>query len=155
MEKDTVNNMLVKVLDPTQDITHPFISMPKIQGWLGRDVIIEAPFTCTYGYKIKVSDNTYIGSGCDFDDANQITIGHRSWIGPNVTIQTSKFTRESSDSHSIGPRWLASPVSIGPEAIIGANTCIFPGVTIGRGSRVEPGAVVRCSLGEFEIQQCP
>jgi acetyltransferase-like isoleucine patch superfamily enzyme len=86
-----VSNLLLKVVDPTQDTTHKFPSRNHSTGHIGLGVKIEAPFTCTYGYNLKLQDNVYVGKGCTFDDAGLVEIGARTIIAPGVTILTTDY----------------------------------------------------------------
>lgn len=143
---------MLKVFDPAQDTTHRFLVLPNQKGVLSHGVKIEAPFNCTYGYNIKIMDSVYIGKNCRIDDAGKVDIGPRTWIGPNVSILTTDVGKDIVDRKGAGAAWFANSVSIGAEVVIGANAVIYPGVRLDRGSTVEPFAVVRESLGEFQTQ---
>ena len=148
--------LLRQVLDPSLDSLHRPIVPCKEQGLLGPGVKVEGPFRCTYGYNIQMFDNVYIGHDCIIDDAAPVRIGARTWIGPNVTIFTSDVSKDMIDRKGTEGRWMAKPIIIGDEVIIGRNAVIFPGVHLGRGSTVEPFAVVKSSLLENQkAVTCP
>ena len=86
MDVEEARNMLWKVVNPSLDTTQTFDAPSREKATLSHGVRIEAPFTCTYGYNLKVMDNVYIGKGTTIDDAGKVEIGARTWIGPNVTI---------------------------------------------------------------------
>lgn len=154
--KEGAEDMLRKILDPSLDTSHRPIAPHAKKGLLGPGVRVEGPFNCTYGYNIHLFDNVCIGKGCEIDDAANVNIGARTWIGPNVTIFTSEISRDLIDRKGTESRTLAKAVSIGDEVIIGRNALIFPGVNIPRGCVIEPGAVVKTSLGENQIALvCP
>lgn len=148
-------NILLKVFDPTEDDTHKFLAVPQEKGTLGKGVRIEAPFTCTYGYNIKTMDSVYIGKNCVIDDAGKVDIGPRTWIGPNVHIMTTDVMKDIQDRKGAGGGWIANGVTIASEVVIGANAVIYPGVTLERGSTVEPFAVVKENLPAFTTQYSP
>lgn len=84
MDAEEARAMLCKVFDPARDTTHKFDAPPREKGTLSHGVRIEAPFTCTYGYNLKVMDNVYIGKGTTIDDAGKVEIGARTWLDPTL-----------------------------------------------------------------------
>ena len=152
MDSEEVRTMLWKVFDPARDSTHKFDAPPREKGTLSHGVRIEAPFTCLYGYNLKVMDNVYIGRGTNIDDAGKVDIGARTWIGPNVTILTSDCSKDMVDRKGAAATWIARNVYIESEVVIGANAIIYPGVRLGRGSTVESGAIVKEPLGDNQVQ---
>lgn len=146
-------NMLMKVFDPSLDLTHHPIAPCKEKGVLGPGVKIEGPFKCTYGYNLRIMDNVFIGENTRIDDSARVDIGARTWIGPNVTILTTDVSKDMVDRKGTESTCYAAPVVIHPEVVIGSNAVIYPGVTLSRGSTVEPFALVRDSLGENQIQR--
>jgi len=90
--------------------------------------------------------NLIIGQDCEidvdcvFDLGERITIGDRVTLSPGVMILTSTHELDIRD-HRAGPLKL-SPVSIGDGAWLGPRCIILPGVNIGAGAIVNPGAVV-------------
>ena len=69
--------MLWKVFDPACNPIHKCVAPPREEGTLSHGVRIEAPFTCLYGYSLKVMDNVYIGRGPNIDDPGKVEIGAR------------------------------------------------------------------------------
>ncbi|MFP3843434.1 acyltransferase [Priestia filamentosa] len=63
----------------------------------------------------------------------RISVGHNSIIGYNTTILTHEYLIKE---------YRLGNVEIGNEVMIGANTTILPGVTIGDGAIVAAGTVV-------------
>ena len=70
-----------------------------------------------------------------------------------MTILTTGVARDLVDRKGASGIWIAHPVIIASEVVIGANAAIYPGVSLGRGLTVEPFALVKESLGERMIQQ--
>jgi acetyltransferase-like isoleucine patch superfamily enzyme len=111
-------------------------------GSVGREVCVEAPFTCDYGYNINIGDYTVIGANCTIMDPCAITIGQGCVIGPNVSIYGMSMPidprrRNGSRGHAVG-----SKVTIGDNCYIGGGAIILPAVTIGKNATVGAGSVV-------------
>jgi acetyltransferase-like isoleucine patch superfamily enzyme len=146
-------NLLLKVIDPSQDTTHRSPSQNHSKGYIGPSVWIEAPFTCTYGYNLKILDDVCIGPGCTLDDCGTIEIGSRTWIGSGVRILTTDTGRDLVHRKGTKAQWIANDVFIGTNVVIGAGAIIYPGVTIEDHATVEPGAVVTQSLKTGQTQR--
>ena len=154
MDAEEARTMLWKVFDPSSDRTHKFDAPPRQVGTLSYGVRIEAPFMCTYGYNLKVMKDVYIGKGTTIDDSGKVEIGARAWIGPNVTILTTDCSKEAMvDRKGAAGTWIARNVYIESEVVIGPNALIYPGIRLGRGSTVEPGAIVKEPLGDNQIHR--
>ncbi len=90
---------------------------------------------------LRIEDDCHIGKGVFFDIKSPITIRRCSTISMRVTIVTHidvGKARELGDRYH--PR--ARAVEIGPDAYIGANAVILPGVKVGAGTIVGAGALV-------------
>lgn len=57
-------------------------------GKVGKQVIIEPPFNCDYGYNIEVGENFYANVNLVILDGAKVTIGDNAFIAPNVGIYT-------------------------------------------------------------------
>jgi maltose O-acetyltransferase len=90
---------------------------------------------------IRLGVDVLVNHGAHIENVAPVEIGDHTALGVFVTVLTS--------SHRIGPHrercgpWRQAPVSIGDGCWIGAHAVILPGVTIGDGSVVAAGAVVR------------
>jgi len=109
---------------------------------LGTGVVVEAPFTCDYGFNIDIGNDTVISAGCTISDPCNISIGARCILGPNVQIYGNGLPsdprmRNGSKGNAIGKR-----IWIEDDCFIGGNATILGGVHIGKGSVVGAGAVV-------------
>lgn len=96
--------------------------------------------------------------------ADHIRVGRRAIISYNVTIADSDFhpidpaqrkrdtiaTAPGGDL-STRPLLVARPIDIGDDAWIGIGAIILKGVRIGRGARVQPGAVVTRSVPDGAV----
>lgn len=113
-------------------------------GGVGKDVFIEAPFHCAYGFNITLGDGVYINAGCTILDSGGVTIGARSLLGPAVQVYCAQHHKDP-DLRAQGQE-IARPVDIGCNVWIGGAAVILPGVTIGDGAIVGAGSVVTRSV---------
>ena len=93
--------------------------------------------------------------GAVFMCAEHVRIGRRVIVSYNVTIADSDFHPVNPDARRLDaianapggdrsgrPHFVSRPVVIEDDAWIGIGAIVLKGVTIGRGARVEAGAVV-------------
>ena len=155
MDAEGARAMLWKVFDPSRDTTHKFDTPPRERGTLGDGVRIEAPFTCTYGYNLKLGDSVYIGKGAQIDDSGKVEIGAGTWIGPHVTMLTAECPLDLIDRKGAAATSFTRNITIGSEVVIGNNALIFPGVYLPKGSTVQAGAIVKTSLATVQLHGAP
>ncbi|MBT8189850.1 MAG: sugar O-acetyltransferase [Saprospiraceae bacterium] len=109
-------------------------------GKAGKNLWIEPPFYCDYGYNIMVGDNCFMNYNCVILDVCEVRMGNNVMIGPNVQIYTA--------THPLDPKERSNglengkPVSIGNDVWIGGGAILCPGVSIGDGTTIGAGAVV-------------
>ena len=107
--------------------------MPKITGIQGQSAA-----------NLRIGRKCAIGVACEFEIVNTITIGDNVTIGHQVLLLTT--------THELGPRNgragapVANPVVIEDGVMIGARCVVLPGVTIGKGSIIEPCSVVNTNV---------
>ena len=53
---------------------------------LGKNVVVDAPFRCDYGFSINIRDGVWIEAGCVIADAAEVKICEGAHIGPDVKI---------------------------------------------------------------------
>lgn len=118
-------------------------SSARTTGRLGKNVEVEAPFYCEYGYNISIGDDVDIGANCRINDSAHVKIGDRTIIGPDVKILTLDGVHEE-DRVNAGEKRLskARPITIGDDVFIGAGAIILPGRTIRKGATVGAGTIV-------------
>lgn len=123
-------------LSPTQTapVTHA--------GRVGENVVVEAPFTCDYGYNIQIGKNTLIGRSCTILDACEVIIGNNVVIGPNVSLYTTTMTTHPSRRNGASGTCQGKSIIIEDDVFIGGNVTILDGVRIGRGTTVGAGSLV-------------
>lgn len=109
-------------------------------GKAGKDIWIEPPFHCDYGWNIEVGDNFFANYNLTILDVGKVTIGDNAQIAPNVSIYTAGHPIHP-DSRNSGYEY-GIPISIGNNVWIGGNTVILPGVTIGDNVVIGAGSVV-------------
>ena len=112
----------------------------EILGKTGREVHIEAPFHCDYGYNIEVGDNFFANYNLIILDVGKVRIGKNAQIAPNVAIYTAGHPIHP-ESRNSGYEYGIS-VTIGDNVWIGGNAVIMPGVTIGDNVVIGAGSVV-------------
>lgn len=81
---------------------------------------------------IKVGDYCYIGENVYFFATGGLTIGNNVGISRNVTIYTGNHNFRSAEYLPYDDTYIYEPVCICDNVWIGMNSCILPGVTIGR-----------------------
>ena len=107
---------------------------------IGEDVLIEAPFHCSYGLNIHLGARVFLNAGCTILDSAPVRIGDDTMLGPNVQIYCADHHRDP----ALRIRGLerAMPVTIGARVWIGGAAILLPGVTIGDEAIIGAGSVV-------------
>ncbi len=106
----------------------------------GKNVYIQPPFYCDYGYNMNIGKNVYFNFNCVVLDVMAVTIGSRTLIGPNVQLYTATHPMNAKERASLLES--AKPIVIGEDVWIGGNTVVCPGVTIGDRTVIGAGSVV-------------
>ncbi|ROT35652.1 trimeric LpxA-like protein [Sodiomyces alkalinus F11] len=133
-----------EILQPRDPIQiSPTLASPVTNvGRVGDNVVVEAPFTCDYGYNITIGQNVIVGRNCTIIDTCEVKIGDNCHIGPNVNIYTATLPIDPKRRMgSKGPQ-LGRPITIEQDCWIGGGAIILPGRVIGKGSTVGAGAIV-------------
>lgn len=113
-------------------------------GKAGKDIWIEPPFHCDYGWNIEVGENFFANYNLTILDVGKVTIGDNAQIAPNVSIYTAGHPIHP-DSRNSGYEY-GIPITIGNNVWLGGNTVILPGVTIGDNVVIGAGSVVTKSI---------
>lgn len=106
----------------------------------GKELWIQPPFYCDYGYNIFAGDHVFFNYNCVVLDVMAVTIGSRTMMGPNVQIYTATHPMNYKERSS-GLEF-AKAITIGSDVWIGGSAVICPGVTIGDRSIIGAGSVV-------------
>lgn len=127
----------------------------------GSHVTLQSPALAVEenGY-IEIGDYSYISSAC-LAAKDKIIIGKYVYIAAGVTIVDTDFhpldpADRMTDTIAIStigdksrrPKFDSAPVYIEDDVWIGFNATILKGVRIGKGSVIEPGAVVSKNIPE-------
>lgn len=115
------------------------------------DVTVDAPFTCSYGYNIRLGKNVYIEFGCTILDSCNVTIKARTILSPNVSIYSATHPIDPRKRNGARGPEMAKPVLIEEDCWLGGNVIVLGGVTIGKGSVVGAGSVVTRDVPPFTV----
>lgn len=106
----------------------------------GKDLWIQPPFYCDYGYNIEAGEKVFFNFNCVVLDVMKVSIGSRTLFGPNVQIYTATHPLDYRE-RATGLEF-AKPISIGEDVWVGGGVIICPGVSIGNRSVIGAGSVV-------------
>lgn len=111
----------------------PFPELVNVYGCMIGERSFVGPF-------VEIQAGTTIGSDCKIESHTFICadtkIGHRVFIGHNVTFCNDKLPFIARRPHYLEP-----PI-IEDDVVIGSGSTVLPGVTVGRGALVGAGSVV-------------
>ncbi|KAI1821506.1 hypothetical protein F4861DRAFT_532932 [Xylaria intraflava] len=133
-----------EILNPPEPIylSPPAISSTTRVGCVGQEVVVEAPFTCDYGYNITIGNNVLIGRNCTIIDPMEVRIGDNCFIGPNVTLLGATTLIDPKKRMGSKSPQIGGFINIHDDVNIGAGAIIQHGIQIGRGASISAGAVV-------------
>lgn len=114
--------------------------LKQLLGKTGKELIIEPPFACDYGYNIEVGENFYANVNLVILDGAKVSIGDNVFLAPTVGIYTAGHPLDVAQRNR-GLEY-AYPVTIGNNVWIGAGAHILPGVKIGDNTVIGAGSVV-------------
>jgi maltose O-acetyltransferase len=106
----------------------------------GKNLWLEPPFYCDYGYNIELGDNVFFNFNCVVLDVMKVRIGSRTMFGPNVQIYTA--THPINYKERASGLEFAKPITIGEDVWVGGSVVICPGVKIGDRTVLGAGSVV-------------
>ena len=102
------------------------------------------------GPSIRIGDNVFIGTGCEFNIRRLITIGNDSLIASGCRfidhdhgVAAGELMRKQ--------HGLEKEITIGRDVWLGCNVVVLKGVTIGDGAVIAAGAVLTKSVLPNEI----
>jgi acetyltransferase-like isoleucine patch superfamily enzyme len=105
------------------------------------------------GCGFRIGNDVYIADGLtvveELGDAEELSIGHRVSIAPNVTLVTSSHPNNSR-IRSFAPV-ARGAIVIEDDAWIGASAIVLPGVRIGRGAVVGALSVVSADVPALTV----
>jgi maltose O-acetyltransferase len=140
-ERMHARKLLKKLNDSEpEDIEFRVGIVRQLLGKTGKNVWIEPPFFCDYGYNIEVGDDCFFNFNCVVLDVTPVKLGDRVLIAPNVQFYAATHPAESK---ARGELWeYGKPITIGSDVWIGGSSVICPGVSIGDRSIIAAGSVV-------------
>ena len=144
-EREKANHLLFKLNKLSPGESNEKAELLKlIFNKMGKNVFIELPFRCDYGYNISIGKNFFENFNCTFLDSAPIEIGNFVLLGPNVSLFTSGHPVDAEKRRKLFQ--FAKPIIIGDNVWIGGNTVINPGVQIGENTVIGSGSVVTKSI---------
>ena len=111
---------------------------------VGERVWIEPDFTCEFGKNISIADDVYINSGCTILDCAQVTIGHNTLLGPNVSLYSANHVLDAEERIAGG--LVPKEIHVGNRVWIGGHSILLAGVTIGDDTVIGAGSIVTKSI---------
>ena len=115
---------------------------PPMVGSVGEGVIVEAPFSCDYGYNISIGNNVVIGADCRITDTCSVHIGHNVVFSPGVRLMCATYAIDPKERKKGTGRALGRQIVIEDDVWIGSNVIILPGVKIGRCTTIGAGSLL-------------
>lgn len=102
------------------------------------------------GPSILVGDCCFIGTGCEFNVCERVSLGNDCLIGAGT-----RFIDHDHNISGLGPlpkiEGPCAPIHVRDHVWIGANVVVLKGVEIGQGAVVAAGAVVTKNIPPNEI----
>ena len=114
----------------------------------GEDVNIEKG--AQFAYTVELGDRSGLGINCRL--AGKVIIGNDVMMGPNVSCYPRNHAFDRVDIPMDRQGFSAeSPIVIGNNVWIGANSILLAGVTVGDGAIIGAGAVVTKEVPPYAI----
>jgi len=114
--------------------------LKKIFSKMGKDVCVNTPFWCDFGYNTTVGDYFFANHNCQILDCAKVTFGDHVFIAPNCLFSTAEHAIDA-EQRNEGLE-IAQPITVGNNVWIGAGTTVLAGVTIGDNTVIGAGSVV-------------
>lgn len=121
----------------------------RLVGSIGQGSIVEAPFSCHYGWHITIEADVMVSQNCSFIDDCGIKIGANTWIGPNVTLLSAMAHKGIQERKGPQSRYEGKTIIIEQDCYIGAGSTILPGILVGRGAYIAPGDIVKHNIPQY------
>jgi len=115
-----------------------------------RDIYLKFDGIWRNGKAIKIGNNVFIGSQCEFNITQSISVGDDTLIASGCRF----IDHDHGIMHDGLMRkqpGVASAIKIGNDVWLGCNVIVLKGVEIGDGAIIAAGAVVTKSISSYEI----
>lgn len=122
------------------DRTAQHLILKKIFAKMGKDVCVNTPFWCDFGYNTTVGDFFFANHNCQILDGGKVTFGNHVFIAPNCLFTTAEHALDAGQRNE--GLEVALPITVGNNVWIGAGTTVLGGVTIGDNTVIGAGSVV-------------
>jgi acetyltransferase-like isoleucine patch superfamily enzyme len=103
------------------------------------------------GQGFQIGDNSGIGDFAHVGCSGGVTIGKNVIIGPFVTFHSQEHNSDRVDIPIRDQGTREAPIVLEDDIWVGSRVTFLAGTTIGRGSIVAAGSVVRSSFPEHSI----
>jgi acetyltransferase-like isoleucine patch superfamily enzyme len=101
---------------------------------------------------IEIGDHSTIGKNCILSSSGGLRTGKWVGIGGNCYLGGGRYSTDRTDVPMMEQDlYTKGPVVIGDDCWIGAGARVLDGVTIGRGSIIGAGAIVREDVPEYTM----
>lgn len=124
---------------------------------LGSNIRIDSHVVILSGRgPLRIGNNVHLEPSSSIVSHNGVTIGNYCTVSHGVRLFTASadysgqwFTNVFPDSRFQEPR--VGPITLEDHVIIGANSVVMPGVTVGQGAAVGALSFVRTSIAAWRI----
>ena len=107
---------------------------------MGKNVVVNTPFWCDYGYNTTVGDYFFANHNCQILDGGKVTFGNNVFIAPNCLFTTAEHAIDAQQRNE--GLEVALPITVGNSVWFGAGVIVLGGVTIGDNTVIAAGSVV-------------
>lgn len=135
------------IFEPGVLVFHPENIVLGSNIYIGHNTILKG----YYKGILRIKSNTWIGQGCFFHSAGDISIGESVGIGPMVKILTSSHQDQENDLPIPEQPIEFLPVNIEDGVDIGVGSVVLPGVTIGKNTIIGAGSVVTKDIQPYSV----
>lgn len=116
---------------------------------IGTNLVIRNGVRIYFPWKLIIGDNCWIGEDAWFINHEEIKIGSNVCISQRAIICSG-----SHDYRSASLKYAHKPIEIKDGAWICLDSKVLPGVTIGEGSVISAGEIVRKSVPDYSKLTC-
>ena len=102
------------------------------------------------GPSIRIGNDVFVGRGVEFNISGGLDVGNDALIAAGCVFVDHDHGTDPNLPMNVQPNKV-KPITVGPNAWLGANCVVLKGVTIGPGAIVGAGSVVTKSIPAGEI----